>query len=86
MAERVGFVPGEPASCNDLRAIQTARTRQIHSKSEYEVQNRYHARGWKRLVENRSPASVEGLPLRSGGVIESRGAQPTDDDRMGHHH
>jgi len=30
MAERVGFVPDEPASLNNLGAIATARIRQIH--------------------------------------------------------
>ena len=30
MAERVGFVPDEPATLNDLGAIGTARNRQIH--------------------------------------------------------
>jgi hypothetical protein len=43
MAERVGFVPDDLAPINDLRAIGTARNRQIHSKPEYEVQNRHAA-------------------------------------------
>ena len=30
MAERVGFVPDEPATLNGLGAIGTARNRQIH--------------------------------------------------------
>jgi len=30
LAERVGFVPDEPATLNDLGAIGTARNRQIH--------------------------------------------------------
>ena len=30
MAERVGFVPGEPASLNGLGPIGAARNRQIH--------------------------------------------------------
>ena len=30
LAERVGFVPDEPATLNDLGLIETARTRQIH--------------------------------------------------------
>lgn len=30
MAERVGFVPDEPATLNDLGQIETARNHQIH--------------------------------------------------------
>ena len=41
MAERVGFVLGEPAPVNELGLIGNARPSQIHSNSEYEVQNRY---------------------------------------------
>jgi hypothetical protein len=41
----VGFVPREPSPINGLGAIGTARTAQIHSKPEYEVQNRYSAIG-----------------------------------------
>jgi hypothetical protein len=59
MAERVGFVPCEPASCNDLQAIHTARTRQIHSNSEYEVQNRYSAIG----LFQRYPSRVEAISV-----------------------
>jgi len=44
MAERVGFVPDDLAPINGLGLIETARTAQIHSKPEYEVQNRYSAR------------------------------------------
>jgi hypothetical protein len=43
LAERVGFVPREPVPINDLGVIGTARTSQIHSKPEYQVQNRYSA-------------------------------------------
>jgi hypothetical protein len=43
LAERVGFVPREPAPINGLGAIGNARTSQIHSNPEYEVQNRYSA-------------------------------------------
>ncbi len=43
LAERVGFVPDDLAPINDLRAIGTARTAQIHLNSEYEVQNKYSA-------------------------------------------
>ena len=38
MAERVGFVPDEPAFLNDLGRIGTARNCQIHEKPEYQVQ------------------------------------------------
>jgi hypothetical protein len=37
MAERVGFVPDEPALLNGLGRIGTARNRQILQKPEYEV-------------------------------------------------
>ena len=40
MAERVGFVPGVPAPINGLGQIRTARSRQIHSTPEYQVQSR----------------------------------------------
>jgi hypothetical protein len=43
VAERVGFVLVEPAPINKLGAIEGARTSQIHSNPEYEVQNRYSA-------------------------------------------
>ena len=35
LAERVGFVPDEPAPINELGAIESARTAQIHSNPEY---------------------------------------------------
>ena len=53
-AERVGFVPREPAPINGLGAIGNARTAQIHSNPEYEVQNRYSARARSSRVQRRS--------------------------------
>ena len=41
MAERVGFVPGDPLCVNDLGLFRNAQSSQNHSKLEYQVQNRY---------------------------------------------